>query len=179
MYITVSDTNIMLWVSGEDTFIAMLIWIAEAKINSYLWTSDLNSKTYTNEEYDFNSNIYYLKNINPTSITSINSVSPWDYKLYWRKLQLITTPTPDSVWNKIKITYVAWFSPIPEDIKAAAYNLVWFLYNTKKSQGINSFTQWQLTVKFWNYRGDVDNNETINNILSWLNKYKKNIILSI
>lgn len=175
-YMSTSDLCIFLWISEEDILINNLNWIATSYINDYLDIDTLYSSTYTNEEYDYNNNIYYLNNINPTSITSINSVSPWLYKLYGRKLELQYSPiNTDYVFNKIKITYVAWYSVIPEDVKAVVYNLVWFLYNNRKAQGINSFSQGQLSVSYANWEKSF---EEIQFILAWLDKYKKNIILS-
>lgn len=199
-YVSTSDLNLYLWTSWEDTLIAVFNWIATSMINNYLGVTDLASATYTNEEYDlyWNNNsffdrynfpdntvpnyIYYLNQINPTSVTHINWVAVWNYKLNWRRLELQYTPTgTETVFNKVKITYIAWFSTIPDDIKAVVYNLVWYLYNSKKSQWINEFTQWQLTVKYWSNwtsRNNWDWDVIINNILAWLNKYRKNNILS-
>ena len=193
-YVTTADINTFLWTSGEDTLINMLNWIATSQINNYLWVSDLNSATYTNEEYDLYGNnssffnkynllnpvnpnyVYYLKQINPTSVTHINTVAIWNYKLNWRRLELENIPAnTEQVFNKVKITYIAWYTTIPEDIKMVVYNLVWFMYNSRKAQGINSFTQGQLSVSYANWQKSY---EEIQYILSWLWKYKKNIILS-
>lgn len=192
-YATITDINTFLWTSWEDNLINMLNWVATSQINNYLWVNTLNSATYTNEEYDlygnnssffdrynFNNytpnNIYYLRQINPTSITHINWVAVWNYKLEWRRLELENIPAnTEQVFNKVKITYIAWFSVIPEDIKMIVYNLVWFMYNNRKAQGINSFTQGQLSVSYANWEKSF---EEIQFILAWLDKYKKNIILS-
>ena len=176
-YITVEDINIMSWISWEDFLIENFISVATKKINSYLWISTLFIATYTNEEYNLlNSNIYYLNNINPITVTHINGVVVWNYKLEGRKLTLENRPVwTETIFNKVKITYIAWFSEIPEDIKGCMYDLVWFMYNNRKSQGINSFTQWQITVNYWNWKNSI---EVFNNILSWIKNYKKNNILS-
>ncbi len=181
-YADTTDINLYLWVSWEDNLINLLNRTATSLINSYLWVDELKNTTYTDEEHDFYwnnwipNNIYYLKQINPTEITSINWKSAWNYKLNGRRLELQYSPiNTDTIFNKVKITYKAWFLEIPEDIKMVAYNLVWFMYNNRKWQGINSFTQGQLSVSYSNWEGTY---EEIQYILAWLDKYKRNIILS-
>jgi len=179
MYLSTSEVCNYLWVSWEDTLINTLIWIAESKINNYLWVTSLQKVTYTDEKYNFNSNWpYYLKQINPTSLTEVDwTAFVWDYQLQGRELNFyLPLICNDNKFNKITFTYEAWFDDIPDDIKKIAYDLVWFYYNNRKTIWITSFTQWQISVNYWNNKTQQENE---NMILIWLQKYKKNNIYSV
>jgi hypothetical protein len=179
MYITTSEASNYLWISWEDNLINTLISIAETKINNYLWVTSLETATYTDEKYDFNSNWpYYLKQINPTSLTKVDTVVfTGDYQLQGRELRFyMPLVCNNTKWNKIKFTYVAWFANIPDDIKKVMYDLIGFYYNNRKTNWITSFTQWQITVNYWNNKSQQENEDMI---LNWLQKYKKNNIYSV
>ena len=64
-------------------------------------------------------------------------------------------------------------STITDDIKAVVYEIVWYLYNSMKTSWIKSFTQWQISITY-------DDWKQIQSILDnsvWLKKYIKNDII--
>jgi hypothetical protein len=166
-----------LWLSWEDSLIEILNGIATQKIYSFLNIDWILEKEYE-EKYNF-TDIFYLKQLKPISINEIDWVLyNWiiwtDYILEWRQLKFYLPLICNDVrFNKIKFKYTAWFEEIPADIKQVALNLIWFYYNNRKTNWITSFTQWQITVNYWNNKTQ---NETEESILSWLKKYKKNNI---
>ena len=176
-YITTAEANTYLGISWEDNLIELLNWMVTSKINNYLDVTTLYDGTYTDEEYDLNDkNIYYLKEINPTSITEINWNTPWTHRLDGRRLELLEYPDDtETDFYKVKITYNAGYTEIPWDVKSVAFSLLWLFYNSRKSSWINEFKQWQISVKYW---GVTDYEEIEKQILSWLNYYKKNDIYS-
>lgn len=178
-YLTVWEINSYLWTSWEDTLLTPLLAYATAEINKYLWVETLEQATYNNEEYDFISNwLYFLKQINPTSLSQVDWVAfTWDYKLEWRQLKFYLPLTcNDPKWNKIKFTYTAWFVNIPNDIKKACLDLIWFYYNNRKTMGMTWFSQWQTSVNYWSNKTQM---EVKDSILSNLNWYKKNNLFTI
>lgn len=175
-YLTTTEINTYLWISGEDVLITELNNIVTAKINSYLSITTLLTWTYTDEKHILDDRIYYLKEINPVSVSEINGNTIWNYELAWRRLELQDYPeNTETIFNKVKITYVAWYTTTPDDVKAVCYSLVGLIYNTKKTSWISEFSQGQISVKYWDV---TKSNETELEILSWLNKYKKNDIYS-
>jgi len=177
MYISIDEINSYLWTSWEDTLMELLNNIVTEKINSYLWIDGLFEDEYE-ESYEFFSNWpYYLKQLNPTLLSKVDwVVFAWDYQLQWRDLKFyLPLFCTDSVWNKIEFTYTAWYTDIPSDIKWVCLDLVSLLYNYRKTNGITSFTQWQITVNYWN-NTDQTKQEWI--VLERLKKYKKNNIYS-
>lgn len=192
-YISTAEANTYLGTSWEDTLISVLITSAEIILNNLLWTNDLTQATHTEKIqypwYTWNYwlnywRVFWLNNINPTSITSIdwvNVTNNVDYILEWRKVILKTALTYQNTFPyKNTIIYVAWFSPIPNDIKQGMYMLVWALYNQRKAEWITRFKQAQLEVEY-------KPTTSLDNILDpkdmWLlnsivNKYKITTILS-
>jgi len=64
---------------------------------------------------------------------------------------------------------------VPDDFRFVVCNLVWYLYNNRKSSGIKSFTQGQISVAYWGT--DLQDSIT-KSILQGLSRYKKNDIYS-
>jgi len=175
-YVLTSELNTYLWTSWEDILIEELNWLATAYINNFLRINTLNFTEDYEEEQDYNwSNVYMLSQINPANLTLVNwNAVVWQYKLVWRKLTFQYAPAnTDNVFNKITFTHDYWFSTITDDIKAVVYEIVWYLYNSRKTSWINSFTQWQISITY-------DDWKEIQSILDnsvWLKKYIKNDII--
>ncbi len=156
-YVSTSDVNTFLWISGEDTLITQLIPMAEKMVNNFCRVDTFDEHTIEDEEHDFDySWPYYLKHSVVDALTEINwATFSWDYKLNQRKLRF---PSSENLqanstdWNEILFSYTAGFDiaggALPKDIKLATLLAVWFLYNERKAQGIKSFTQWDLSVNF-------------------------------
>jgi len=82
-YITTAEANTYLGTSGEDTLIASLILSAETLFNHFINSSGLAQATYT-EKYRYPlggftmenmGRVFYLDNINPTALTSVDGVA--------------------------------------------------------------------------------------------------------
>jgi len=174
-YVSTAEINEFLWISWEDALVVVLNWIATSKINNFLGVTDLNAKVWWEEIQDYTWKAeYILKELNPSNITLVNDSSViWDTNITWRLLTFEYAPNnTDIVFNKIKFTYDYWFSTIPADIKMAVFWIVWYLYNSRKTAGVASFTQWQISVSY-----TADDNFKIENIISGLlKKYIKNNI---
>jgi len=177
-YISDSELCTYIWATWEESLISILNSMASWMINSYLRIDWIITATYTNEEYDYQwSWVYYLKQLNPTALTHVDWVAyTWSYKLEWRKLTFQYSPAlADTIYWKIDFTYTAGFTAVPDDFRFVVCNLVWYLYNNRKSSGIKSFTQGQISVAYWGT--DLQDSIT-KSILQGFSRYKKNDIYS-
>lgn len=191
-YVSVSEINTVLGTSWEDTLIGVLNNSAESILNSLIGTTWLNSwditekinyPTFRNDFWMFPWRVLYVQWVNPTVVKSVDwvTLTSWDYEITWNKVFLKDTMNLQTDFPyKNTIIYTAWFTTIPNDIKQAIFLIVWALYNTKTSQNIDSFRQWELSI---NYSKDtVMNNimdpESFSLLSSIINKYKVPLILS-
>lgn len=179
-YVTTTEVNTFLGTSWEDSLITLLWDMVESFLHTSLRITSFSTATYNEfHEATFPLNLnekhfYILKELNPTVLTAINdiNVSSDDYLLEGRMLNLDTTYTVDD-WNRVKFTYTAWFSTIPQDVKSMVLYGISGLYNARKGVGIKSFTQGQLTVSY-NSQAEVDMFSSM--YKSLMEKYKKNDI---
>lgn len=190
-YVTTESVNVYLGTSGEDPLIASLIASAESIFNHMINSNGLSQATFT-EKYRYplgwfhSENIwrvFYLDNINPTALTSVDGValSSWDYYLEGRKLTLKTAVSYQQTFPHLNtIIYTAGYATTPDDVKQAIKMMVWFMYQSKNANGLSSFTQDQLTV---NYGGNTWSSWSIEKILetnsmlsSIIGKYKKTFL---
>ena len=176
-YITVTEANEFMGTSWEDTLVTSLISYSESLLNTKLNVTTLESVPH-DEEHKYNgAGPYYVKELNPTVLTTVdNLVITGTYKFFWRKLLLEYSPTPvDIVWNMITLQYTAWYVTIPEDIKTVMLMLVSWVYNKRKSVGIKSFEQGEVSVTY-NTQEEVSSFQDMYNLV--ISKYSKNDIYS-
>lgn len=188
-YVTTESVNVYLGTSGEDPLIASLIASAESLFNHLINSSGLSQTTFT-EKYryplgGFQSEnmwrVFYLDNINPTALTSVDwiAVSSWDYYLEGRKLTLKNSVSYQQTFPHLNtIIYTAGYATIPDDVKLAIKMMVGFLYQSKNANWISSFTQDQLEVNFWwKTQSGIETMLSTDSILSWIIwKYKKTFL---
>jgi len=188
-YVTTESVNVYLGTSGEDPLIASLIASSESLFNHLINSSGLSQATFT-EKYRYplggfqSENIwrvFYLDNINPTALTSVDwiAVSSWDYYLEGRKLTLKNSVSYQQTFPHLNtIIYTAGYATIPDDVKQAIKMMVGFLYQSKNANWISSFTQDQLTVNFWwKTQSSIETMLSTDSILSWIiGKYKKTFL---
>lgn len=188
-YVTTESVNVYLGTSGEDPLIASLIASAESLFNHLINSNGISQATFT-EKYryplgGFHSEnmwrVFYLDNINPTSVTEVDGVaiSSGNYYLEWRKLTLKTAVSYQQTFPHLNtIKYVAGYATIPDDVKLAIKMMVGFLYQSKNANWISSFTQDQLTVNFWwKTQSSIETMLSTDSILSWIiGKYKKTFL---
>lgn len=190
-YVTTEAVNLYLGTCGEDPLIASFIASAESIFNHLINSSGLSTATYT-EKYryplgGFHSEniwrVFYLDNINPTALTSVDgtAVSSWDYYLEGRKLTLKNSVSYQQTFPHLNtIIYTAGYATIPDDVKQAIKMMVWFMYNSKNANWLSSFTQDQLEVTYgWENRNSngieqiLSSNSIISSIIG---KYKKTFL---
>jgi len=177
-YVTEAELNTYLWTSWEDTLLAVLNGIATAYINNFLRVTTLNAQTTYQETQDYTWKIeYFLSELNPSNLTLVNwNAVVWQTNIEGRKLTFQFAPiNTDTVFNKITFTYNYGFATIPDAIKGVVYDIVSYLYNSRKTSWIKSFTQWQISITY-------EDTEAIKGILEganwvWLKKYIKNTII--
>jgi len=178
-YTSTAEINNYLWISWDDILINILNGVATTKINNFLWVTTLNATTAGTEIQEYTWwNRYYTKELNPSNLSLVNwSAVVWTTDITGRAITFEHAPLNiDTVFNKINFTYDYWYTDIPDDIKLVVLNIVWYLYNIRKTAGVDSFTQWQITV---NYTKTKANDNMVREIMQdWLKKYIKNNIYS-
>lgn len=186
-YVTTEAVNLYLGTCGEDPLIASFIASAESIFNHLINSSGLGTATYT-EKYryplgGFHSEniwrVFYLDNINPTALTSVDgvAVSSWDYYLEGRKLTLKNSVSYQQTFPHLNtIIYTAGYATIPDDVKQAIKMAVGTLYNTKNANGLSSFQQDQLSVNYTDAQSSEDILSQNSIFLSIVGKYKKTFL---
>ena len=167
--------------NDQDTKLIQLIDQANSFILNY--TGRVLEETLLTELYNGNGEQKFMLNNFPvTSITSFqyNTGTLWtpvwtdfDIDSYW--LDKTTGIIYIQGWvcrgvNKIKCIYTAWYNPVPSDLENACISLVWYYYNTSKSQGIASESLDGASVT---YSNNAIGSTIPNEIIQTLNLYKK------
>jgi len=172
-YVSEAELNTILGTSGETALLTELNELATAYINNFLRITTLAKKTAQEEIQDYNgTNEYFTKELNPSDLVEVNGATVVGVvDITWRKITFQHTPiNTDTIFNKITLKYTYGYETIPDDIKWVVYWIVGYLYNWRKTAGIKSFTQWQITVT----KDDVKSIESM--LIAWLTKYRKNTI---
>jgi len=194
MYITLAEANNYLGTSWEDTLIDSIILSAESILNNLLkvatitqatYTENIKFPAYTGAGYTSYGKSFYLSNINPTSITSIDGISVWvlntDYTIAGRKITLKLPMQTNPVFPFTNtVIYTAWFATAPNDIKHAMYILTSWLYNTRKTEWIKRFKQSLLEIEYkdTNWLDTILDNSNKWVLQAIVNKYKVITVLT-
>lgn len=192
-YVSTAEANTYLETSGEDTLIWYLISHACHLVDRFcnLQNTDtlfaLEAWTITAERHDYNDTWpYYFRYTPVNSITHINWTSGTFTELthYIARGREITFDTAVnlSAYNTtfwiITFTYTKGFATIPADVKQATLMITASLYATRKLQGVNNYTQGDLSL--WITMEGVfgADSKMYNEIRSLLSKYKVVNVLS-
>ena len=172
-YVTEAEINEYVGATIATSLNEQLNDFASAYINNHLQVTDLAAQTTYQETQDYTGDTeYFLSELNPSNLTLVNgSAVVWTTRFDGRQLSFEFAPVnTDTVFNKITFTYDYWYTTIPDVIKNVALEIVWYLYNSRSTWGMDSFTQWQISITYWD-------TEEIKKILAkWLEAYKKNRI---
>lgn len=160
-YVSTADINVYLGISWEDAFIGVINDSAESIFNNLIgstwlatWavTEKIQYPAYQDSNWLYQGQIFYLGKKNPTAISTVDGVSVTintDYIIEGQKVFLKTPLSRISTFPyRNTIVYTAWYATIPADLKQAMYLLVGALYNSRKSQGIDSFRQDLISVTY-------------------------------
>jgi len=185
MYVTTSEVSALTGAPNDSTLSAVIDGV-ESLFNGLIG-SETGLITSTKTEYHpvenkcDNGRVFYLKTFLPTSVTTINAVSPGtldtDYTITGEKLELKDYATTPTVFPyRYKIVYTSGYSSIstiPNDIKLAIKTIVGAIWNSRQTQGMASFKQDLLSV---NYKDtsilDILGTDEKNFINSIINRYK-------
>ncbi len=173
-YLTESDINTYLGISGETTLVNALIAGAEAIVHTYLGETSLLSTEYTEKYRYTNGRIFRLRRFRPTAVASVDAttLSSDDYDLDARILTLREYAFPVSTFPyKHTIVYTSGFDTLPDDISLALKIIVSHRYATRKTASIKSFDQGELSVEYRDDASDIPEEAK-----AILNRYKKPIV---
>ena len=172
MYITEADltSNGITW---DSWYLASLIARSEAIFNTLIGYEDgIMDAEYTEEFFDVHwDTIFNMRQLKPTSLTTINGDAITDYKFIGKKLYLKDwVSSVDAFPYVCTIVYQAWYEIVPEDVKQVVLSLAGYINNTKNSQGISNFRQDLLTVAY--NTTDISSYIESTGQSSIINKYK-------
>ncbi len=183
-YITLPEIQNFIGVSDNETLLNIMWETAESIFNNLIRSSGLTSGSKTDyfSVEDFApgvaGRIFYLKNYNPTAVTTINGVSPGtvnvNYTLVGRRLEFaLPVELPSTFPYRYTLVYTAGLSTITSDIKTACLYIVKGIWEQRKTMDIVSFSQDLLSV---NYSADkfldtITNESEKNFVRLIINKY--------
>lgn len=148
--------------SDHDTLLEYLITRMSTFIRTYCGR-DFDQTTYTDDKYDGeykNDGFLRLRHFPIISVTSLyddtsreftadTEIESGDYIIRNDEgiIQLLDGVFFNEDYQNIKITYVAGYSTIPEDLEQACIDLVGFKFNTRQSSGKRSerLGRWAVT----------------------------------
>lgn len=186
MYTTLAEVKTFLWISttSEDTRITAILGGVEAFVYNIIWDINTGDKT---EEINLNiieedletiplSNyrVTKIKTVNGTDFTS--KVDGTDYKI--RNNDKVTIKwlcdyLSDLEFNVFDIVYTSWLSEIPEDLKNAIANLVWYELAKVSWKNVVSETTWPRQIRF----SDSENQDVV--VVNALNIIKAYQVLNL
>ena len=179
MIATLAQFKNYLWITGttEDVILQLLIDSSNQMIETYIWRN-IEQDDYI-EFIDWNAQKeILLENYPVNTLDSIEintwtladpvraTIQPTSYKLSPKDWKIFLLFLLERWFQNYKITYNAWYDPIPADLVLASLKLASKYYNTKEADWIKGETN------NWD-RIDFDISEIPNEILAILNNYQE------
>lgn len=165
------------WAESDTELWLILDWV-ESFVEWIIWDINLNEKTETIQLCLLDWDTFPLSNINIKSIASINWVD-FSSKINWidyliRNNDTITVNNLSNYINNLnfdvfEVVYQSWYSEIPQDLKNAISELVWYYYDLDNWKVVSSEALWPRKVTFWN----IENlSQKTNEALKVIKKYQ-------
>jgi hypothetical protein len=183
--ISLADYKTKKGITGEEDDVKNQLFLdqASAFIEKYC-DRTFASTTYTDEEYDgTQTQTLILKQWPVTSVTSVqyrddiysdSDFSTLDSQYYFRDEDPGTIRRIDGVFEEgihnWRVTYVAGYATIPDDLQEACADIATFMENTVKAKGIDSETLSQYSVNYSKDKKKIIDGAGIRDILDL---YKK------
>ena len=152
-YISLSDANLYLWTSGQDALVQDAIEMASGIVDSICYTSFTYAQTTDTFKYN-GSWPYYLTRVvasllelNWTNISSYTNGN--EYILKWTRIEFDSTILiQEDKRGMISIKYNGWYQTIPQAIQDATRIILSTVWNSKNSEWIANWTQWDLSIAY-------------------------------
>ena len=156
--VTLSEVKTYLGISGtdsDDKLNAIISGMEQVVINS-IWEIEEDTRSEQLHICDFKYDTIYLSNTNVTSIdtiggTAYTGVLGTDYLIVWSNKVIFN----DYKWtlditrfNYVTVTYTAWYSTVPADIKLAMNMLVAQQFSMQDGQAIKQYKLWPRSVTY-------------------------------
>jgi len=165
-YISSSELQSFLGVTIPEPQALLLVDMCESFFNQIIGSDGILTSTKTayfdsSEVFKHGGMVLYSPTYKPTSVTSINAVSPGtidvDYTIVGRKITFKDTLTvPTTFPERLTMVYVSGVATIPMDVKTCCLYIGKGLWKNKETFDVASFRQDLLSVNYTTGKGILE-----------------------